>query len=141
MKPVRQHQETSRHWVDKGEQPEPQPKEGPRPSKIMPSVWWDYKGVIYYELLSQALTANLHCRQLDRLAGKIAEKRPNHATLRFLHENAQPHIGRMTRQKLLGLGWEVLPHPPYSTDIAPTHLHLFLSLPTGSGVCLKGEKD
>ncbi|VDO72590.1 unnamed protein product [Heligmosomoides polygyrus] len=29
---------TSRHWVDKGDQPEPQPKKGPHPSKIIPSV-------------------------------------------------------------------------------------------------------
>ncbi|VDP20973.1 unnamed protein product [Heligmosomoides polygyrus] len=31
----------SRRWVDKGEQPEPEPqsKEGPHPSKIMLSVW------------------------------------------------------------------------------------------------------
>lgn len=96
----------------------------------MLSVWWDYKGVIYYELLArnETLTADLYCQQLDRLAAKIAEKRPNHGTIRFLHDNARPHIARMTRQKLLDLGWEVLPHPPYSPDIAPTDYHLFLSL-------------
>ena len=26
------------------------------------------------------------------------------------------------------LGWDVLPHPPYSPDIAPSDYHLFLSL-------------
>ena len=34
----------------------------------------------------------------------------------------------MTRQKLLQLGWEVLIHPPYSQDIAPSDFHLFQSL-------------
>ena len=34
----------------------------------------------------------------------------------------------MTRQKLLQLGWEVLIHPPYSPDIAPSDFHLFRSL-------------
>jgi len=29
---------------------------------------------------------------------------------------------------LKGFGWEVLPHPPYSPDIAPSDYHLFLSL-------------
>ena len=34
----------------------------------------------------------------------------------------------MTRQKLLELSWEVLIHPPYSSDIAPSGFHLFRSL-------------
>ena len=34
----------------------------------------------------------------------------------------------MTRQKCLLLGWEVLIHPPYSPDIAPSDFHLFQSL-------------
>ena len=34
----------------------------------------------------------------------------------------------MTSQKLLQLGWEVLTHPPYSPDIAPSDFHLFWSL-------------
>ena len=34
----------------------------------------------------------------------------------------------MTRQKRLQLGWEVLIHPPYSPDIAPSEFHLFRSL-------------
>jgi len=34
----------------------------------------------------------------------------------------------MTRQKLRELGWEVLMHPLYSSDIAPSDYHLFRSL-------------
>jgi len=34
----------------------------------------------------------------------------------------------MTRQKLRELCWEVLMHPPYSPDIAPSDYHLFRSL-------------
>ena len=34
----------------------------------------------------------------------------------------------MTRKKLLQLGWEVLIHPPYSPDIAPSDVHFFWSL-------------
>ena len=34
----------------------------------------------------------------------------------------------MTRQKLLQLGREILFHPPYSPDIAPSDCHLYRSL-------------
>ena len=30
-------------------------------------------------------------------------------------------------QKLLELNWDVLPHPPYSHDLAPSDFHLFWS--------------
>ena len=44
------------------------------------------------------------------------------------HQEARRHASLLTRQKLLQLGWEVLIHPPYSPDIAPSDFHLFRSL-------------
>lgn len=119
-----------RSWVTADSTPEPQPKTGLHPRKIMLCVWWDCQGIIYYELLptNTTITADLYCQQLDTLHTKIAEKRPNLGSIRFLHDNARPHTARVTRQKLLDLGWEVLPHPPYSPDLAPSDYHLFLSL-------------
>ncbi|KAK6737044.1 hypothetical protein RB195_019628 [Necator americanus] len=40
---------------------------------------------------------------------------------------AARYIAKKTSQKILELGWEVLPHPPYSPDLAPSD-HLFRSL-------------
>ena len=48
----------------------------------------------------------------------------------FHHDNARPHSSLTTRQKLLELGWDVLLHPPYSPDIAPSDYYLFRSLQT-----------
>ena len=41
------------------------------------------------------------------------------------HENATPHRSSVACQTINGLQWELLPHPAYSPDIAPTDFHLF----------------
>jgi len=35
----------------------------------------------------------------------------------------------VTRQKLLQHGWDVLSHPPYSPDLAPSDFHFFRKTP------------
>lgn len=117
-------------WVDKDERPEPEPKADLHPRKVLLSVWWDVRGVIHFELLpaNTSITAAYYCAQLERLRQKLAEARPGREKIYFLHDNARPHIAKMTRLKLLELGWEVLPHPPYSPDLAPTDYHLFRAL-------------
>jgi len=39
----------------------------------------------------------------------------------------ETHVSSTTWQKLLQFGWDVLPHPPYSPDIAPSDFNLFRS--------------
>jgi hypothetical protein len=34
----------------------------------------------------------------------------------------------MTKAAIQELDWEILPHPPYPTDLAPSDYHLFRSL-------------
>ncbi|XP_076381130.1 histone-lysine N-methyltransferase SETMAR-like [Megalopta genalis] len=100
---------------------------------IMLSIWWDYKGVVYFEVLpsNQTINSDVYCQQLMKLEEAIKVKRPklaNHKGIVFHHDNARPHTSLATRTKLLELGWEVMSHPPYSPDLAPTDYHLFLSL-------------
>lgn len=119
-----------RSWTDKGSQTPIHPRPSLHPRKIMLSVWWDSSGVIHWELLpaNSTITAVKYCEQLDRLAAKISELRPEKNHVRFLHDNARPHVARLTRQKMLDLGWEVLTHPPYSPDLAPSDYHLFSAM-------------
>ena len=66
-----------------------------------------------------------------RLKQVIKKKRPeliNKKGVVFHHDNVRPHIPLVTRQKLRELGWEVLMHPPYSPDLAPSDCHFFRSL-------------
>jgi histone-lysine N-methyltransferase SETMAR len=44
------------------------------------------------------------------------------------HENARPHTSLHTRKAITKLQWTVLPHPPYSLDLAPSDYHLFSPL-------------
>lgn len=93
----------------------------------MLSVWWGTRGVIYWELLPEGttVTANVYCRQLDRVAQSLKRKQDR---VYFLHDNARPHIAISTRKKILDLKWTTLRHPAYSPDLAPTDYHLFRSL-------------
>ena len=61
----------------------------------------------------------------------IKEKRPelaNRKGIVFHHDNARPHTSLQTRKKLAELGWDILLHPPYSPDIAPSDFYLFRCL-------------
>jgi hypothetical protein len=46
----------------------------------------------------------------------------------LLHDNARPHIARTTVNLLNTWHWEILPHPPCSTDLAPSDCQLFPEL-------------
>ena len=70
----------------------------------------------------------MYCQQLDRLAEALAEKRPHRQQHHFLHDNAKPHTANRTKAKLRELGCIVLPHSPYSPDLAPTDYKAFRSL-------------
>ncbi|PAA87580.1 hypothetical protein BOX15_Mlig026417g1, partial [Macrostomum lignano] len=45
-----------------------------------------------------------------------------------LRQGAHNPPASKKKKKLLDLGWELVPHPPYSPDLAPSDYHLFLSL-------------
>ena len=95
-------------------------------------IWWDWRVVLYYELLpeNQTINSNKFCSQLDQLKAALEEKHPElvHRKCRVFHEdNTRPHVCLMNRQKLLQRGWKVLIHPLYSPDFAPSDFHLFWS--------------
>ena len=116
-----------RQWLAAGQKGVPTPKHDSNQKKIMLSVWWGVRGIIHWELLppNRTITADFYCQQLDRVAAKLQGKQDK---IYFLHDNARPHVAKLTREKLLELGWITVPHPPYSPDLAPTDYHLFRSL-------------
>ncbi|XP_072758670.1 histone-lysine N-methyltransferase SETMAR-like [Anoplolepis gracilipes] len=120
-----------RTWKKVDESAESVAKAGLHPMKILLCVWWDCREIIHFELRGETITADKYCKQLTRLDVAIRERRPvlaNQKGIIFHHDNARPHVGQQTLRKLQELQWEILQHPPYSPDIAPSVFHLFPSL-------------
>jgi len=46
----------------------------------------------------------------------------------LLHDKARPHTSAATRDAIQHLDISVLPHPPYSPNLAPSGFHLFPKL-------------
>ncbi|KAG5305782.1 MOS1T transposase, partial [Pseudoatta argentina] len=81
------------------------------------------------------ITGDRYRLQLMRLSRALKEKRPlyaqKHDKVILLHNNARPHVAKPVKTYLETLKWEVLPHPLYSPDIAPSDFHLFRSMAHG----------
>jgi len=65
-----------------------------------------------------------------RLSRALKDKRPQynerHDKVILQHGNARPHVAKVIKTYLETLKWEVLPHPPYSPNVAPSDYHLFV---------------
>lgn len=119
-----------RQWLSPNQRPLPTVKRGRHPKKVLLSVWWGINGIVHWELLNdnQTINAELYAQQLERLGQNIRPALTNRKGVVLQHDNARPHTARLTQEKILKLGWEVLPHPPYSPDLAPSDYYLFRSL-------------
>lgn len=110
------------------------PKPNIHGAKVMLCIWWDQKGVIYYELLKpgETITGERYRQQLIKLNAEIKKKRPEwetrHESIIFQDDNARPHRTEPVKNYVENVGWESLPHPPYSPDLAPSDYHLFRSM-------------
>ena len=120
--------------------PKVTPKADLHQKKVMLSIWWDWKGILSYELLPPNKTINdndkddkdVYCEQIDKFKKEIEKKkRPelvNRRGVIFHHDNPRPHTFLKTQEKLSELDWDVLLHPPYSSDLTLSDYHLFRSL-------------
>ena len=94
-------------------------------------IWWDHWTIIHFEFLNhnQILNADFYCQQLQHVRESHLRKHTSlvgRRNVMHLHDNAWLHSAKITQEKILDLDWSVLPHPPYSPDLAPSDIHLFL---------------
>jgi len=97
----------------------------PSAAKVMCTVFWDAEGLILAEFLEhgQTITAACYVQTLHKLHGALRDKCPGRNII-ILHD-AHPHTTHLTSEAIAKMGWEVLPHPSYSPDLAPYEYHLF----------------
>ena len=121
-------------WLDPGQMANPVAKRDRFSKKTLLCVWWNFEGVIHFELLpnGQTINADLYCAQLDRMYEALSRKYPaliNRKRAILQQDNTKPHTARQTQEKIKNLdGIELLPHPAYSPDLAPSDYYLFRSM-------------
>lgn len=100
--------------------------------KVLLSVFWDCKGVImaHYVPHKVTITGEYHSQLLRRLRECIKEERRGkiRAGILLQQDNAPVHTCHVATAAALECGYELLPHPAYSPDLAPSDYHLFSNL-------------
>ena len=98
-------------------------------AKVLATVFWDTEGVILVDFLEdqKSITAVYYEAVLLKLRRAIARKRRAKLSrhIIFHHDNAPAHTSRLCRDALRQFRWEILQHPPYSPDLAPSDFFLF----------------
>ena len=96
----------------------------------MMSVFWESQGPILEHYMEKDVTVTSvnYCNMLrNELRPTIRSKRRGRLTqgVLLLHYNARTHTAHLTVNTIRQLNWEVLEHPAYSSDLAPSDFHLF----------------
>ena len=134
-----------KEWVAPGDMLKPRAKPDLHPRKTMICVWWDWEGMVHWEMLNRDATVNkeLYIAQLHRMNEAIRLKRPHRqGQIILLHDNTRPHVAQVIKATLQELKWEVLQHLLYSLDLAPMVYYLFHSLSNHMrGVTFDNKED
>ena len=121
----------SAEWTAAGEIRPKRPKTQQWAGKVMASVFWNAHGILFIDYLEKGKTINsdYHMASLDRLSAEIKKKQPHMQKKVLFHKNNAPcHKSMKTMVELNALNFELLPHPPYSPNLAPSDYWLFADL-------------
>jgi histone-lysine N-methyltransferase SETMAR len=97
--------------------------------KYLCCLWIYENEVILADFVEQGTTINSerYIESLNKLKKRFKRVRnENHAILQ--QDNAKPHTSARTRDAIERLENPLLPHPPYSPDLAPSDFRLFPKL-------------
>jgi len=99
----------------------------PSASKILLNVFWESQTVYMTEFLEAGNTANSaqYIETTKNLRRRVCRVRRSTSRILLLHDDERPHTAPTTTEALETLKFEVLSHPPYSPDLAPSDFHFF----------------
>jgi histone-lysine N-methyltransferase SETMAR len=104
----------------------------PSAGKVMASVFWDAEGILFIDYLEKGekITGEYYSNLLTRLDKKIRDKRPGlQKKKNHLSSGQCTHPQKcFGNGKIKGSAYELLEHPPYSADLAPSDFYLFPKL-------------
>ena len=123
----------SMQWKHKDSPPPTKCRALESQKKVLYAVFWDAKGIILAYPVPEGTTISgeTYTRIIrDHLLPAIAKRRAEKARGRFIlhQDNAPPHRALVVRAALQAEGIEVLKHPPYSPDLAPSDYWLFAAM-------------
>jgi len=92
--------------------------------------FFDQKGIVHKEFVppGQRVNAAFYVEVLKRLRENVRRKRPDqwrNNTWLLHHDNAPAHAALLTRRILTDNNMTVVPHPPYSPDLAPSDFFFY----------------
>lgn len=100
--------------------------------KVMASIFWDSEGILLIDYLERGttITGQYYAALIPKLRNAIKEKRRGKLRrgVLFHHDNAPAHSSAVAMAAIQQAGFELVDHPPYSPDLAPSDFHLFPKL-------------
>jgi histone-lysine N-methyltransferase SETMAR len=121
----------SKPWTEAGRSAPKKTKAVSSAGTVMASVFWDAEGILFTYCLEKGktITGEYYSNLLTRLDENIREK--NSVCKRkkmFGQDNAPAHKSILAIGNLRDLHYELLEHPPYPPNLAPSDFHLFPKL-------------
>jgi len=101
--------------------------------KVLLVVFSEWKGIVHHEFVprTQMVNKQLYQDVLARLRDAVRRKRPElweNQTWMLHHDNAPAHASLLIRSYLAKHQTSIVPHPPYSADLAPVDFSCFPNL-------------
>ena len=93
---------------------------------LMLTTFWDAQGLVLMDFTDGSCNSSYYIEVMNK-ARKIRRK-PRNNKLWLLQDNAPSHSSFASQDAIAASGFSLLPHPPYSPDLAPSDFYLFRHL-------------
>lgn len=111
-------------WIKKGESPRTVVRRNRYEPKVMFSIFFKSTGPVLVHAVGKGDTIDRYYyinNCLEPVINEIKRQRPSSGlkNVKLLHDNARAHNNKDVFAYLKDQGFNLLPHPPYSPDLAP----------------------